>query len=42
MRCKQLGGREVPRSCHILTKRKNYCKYLFITDEEGIIEEIKL
>ena len=39
MRCKKLGGKEVPRSCHILNKRKDYCKDLFITDEESIIRE---
>ena len=33
MRCKKLGGREVPRSCHVLNGRKDYCKDLFVTDE---------
>ena len=34
MRCKKLGGREVPCSCHVLNGRKDYCKDLFITDEK--------
>lgn len=34
VRCKKLGGREVPRSCHVLNGRKNYCKDLFVTDEK--------
>jgi len=40
MRCKKLGGREVPRSCHVLNGRKNYCKDLFIAIEasKGIYE----
>ena len=41
MRCKKLEGRKVPCSCHVLNERKSYCKDLLITDEEGIIEEIK-
>lgn len=39
MRCKKLGGREVPRSCHVLNKRKDYCKDLSITDEENTIKD---
>ena len=42
MRCKKLGGRKIPRSCHILNKRKYYCEDLFITDEESIIKDIWL
>lgn len=37
MRCMQLRGRKVPRSCHVLNGRKDYCKDLFVTDEEGVI-----
>ena len=40
MRCKKLGGREVPRSCRVLNGRKDYCKALFITDEKGLAIEI--
>ncbi len=36
MRCKKLGYREVPRSCHVLNGRKDYCKDLFVTDEKGL------
>ena len=36
MRCKKLGGQEVPCSCHVLNGRKDYCKDLFITDEKGL------
>ena len=39
MRCKKLGGRKVPRSCHVLNGRKDNCESLFETDEK---EEIKL
>ena len=42
MRCKKLGGREVPRSCHVLNGRKDYCKDLFVTDEKGEIKDIWL
>jgi len=34
MRCKKLGYREVPRSCHVLNRRKDYCKDLFVIDEK--------
>lgn len=34
MRCQQLGGREVPHSCHVLNGRKDYCENLFVTDEK--------
>lgn len=33
MRCKKLGGREVPHSCHVLNGRKDYCKDFFVTLE---------
>ena len=39
MRCKKLGGREVPPSCHFLNGRKDYCKDLFVTDEKEIIKD---
>lgn len=38
-RCKKLGGRKVPQSCHVLNGRKDYCESLFATDEQ---EETKL
>ena len=31
VRCKKLGGQEIPRSCHVLNGRKNYCKYFNFT-----------
>lgn len=34
MRCKKLGGREVPQSCHVLNGRKDYGESLFETDEK--------
>ena len=39
MRCRKLGGREIPRSCHVLNGRKDYCKDLFVTDEKGLIKD---
>lgn len=39
MRCMKLGGRELPRSCHVLNGRKVYCKDLFVTEEEGVIKD---
>lgn len=39
MRCKKLGCREVQRSCHVLNKRKDYCKDLFETDEKSVIKD---
>ena len=39
MRCKLLEGREVPHTCHVLNKRKDYCENLFVTDEKGIIKD---
>ena len=39
MRCKKLGGKEVPRTCHVLNGRKNYCEDLFETDEKGVIKD---
>ena len=40
LRCKKLGGREVPHSCHVLNGRKDNCKDLFVTDEKSIAIEI--
>lgn len=40
MRCKKLGFREVPRSCHVLNGRKDYCKDLFVTDEKDVDLEL--
>lgn len=37
-RCKKLGCREVPRTCHVLNGRKDYCKDLFVTDEKDVIK----
>ena len=34
MRCKKLGNREVPHSCRVLNRRKDYCKDLFVTDKK--------
>ena len=42
MRCRKLGGREVPRSCHVLNGRKDYCEHLFVTDEKVVIKDIWL
>lgn len=39
VRYRKLGGREVPRSCHVLNGRKSHCKDLFITDEKGVIKD---
>ena len=39
MRCKKLGGREVPRSCHVLNGRKDGCKDSLVTDEKGVIKD---
>lgn len=36
MRCKKLGGQEVPRSCRVFNGRKDYCEDLFITDEKKV------
>jgi len=38
MRCKLSRDRQVPRSCHVLNKRKDYCENLFVTDEEVTIK----
>ena len=40
MRCKKLGGREVPHSCSVLNGIKPYCKDLFVTDEKGLAIEV--
>ena len=43
MRCKKLGGRKVPQSCHVLNGRKDYCDSLFETDEkEELIKDFEL
>lgn len=34
MRCKKLGGKTVPQSCHVLNGRKDSCESLFETDEK--------
>ena len=34
LRCKKLGGREVPKSCHVLNGRKESCKDLFFDERE--------
>ena len=41
IQCKKLGGREVPRSCRVLNKRKDHCKDLFETDEKSVQQTIR-
>lgn len=42
LRCKRLGGREVPKSCHVLNGRKEFCKELFFTDEKQEIPQFMI
>lgn len=41
MRCKKLGGKEVPRSCRVLNGKKDYCKDLFVTNEKRVNYDTK-
>lgn len=34
LRCGKLGGREVPKSCHVLNGRKEFCKDLMCDEQE--------
>ena len=34
IRCKLLGGREIPPTCYVINGRKDYCKNLIVTYKE--------
>ena len=42
-RCRKLGGKLVPKSCHVLNRRKEHCESLMVIvlDEEAVKDKIE-